>query len=259
MTCRLFRSDPPVWTIILWRCAEIGSLTFEIEWFAQYHNDLVCRVFQTLSLLSLLVLMTHFSCSSIYIWSVIWQKMKMLVNMFCSIPNAPIHLEKSLSPTTTYIQMGEVVDLNFWKCCSNTVLWTFVAEHLIAVAPSSSKGTLYPSWVPHTPSICPQALSKEATASLLQQWVWDEVFSWRVWHIKRHPFITCGYGGWCWHSRAAAPVASGLVLLICAVGFLHNVFCEAPLCAVCSAEVSPSPSKALPQRESKITFFDEEL
>lgn len=34
----------PVWTIILWRCTEIGSFRFEIEWFAKYHNDLVCRV-----------------------------------------------------------------------------------------------------------------------------------------------------------------------------------------------------------------------
>lgn len=40
--------------------------------------------------------------------------------------------------------MGEVVDLNSWKCCNNTVLWTCVAKHLVAVLPSSSKGTLYP-------------------------------------------------------------------------------------------------------------------
>lgn len=62
--------------------------------------------------------------------------------MFHSIPNVPIHLEKSLSPITTHIEMGEVVDLNSWKCCSSTVLWTYVAEHLIAVSLTSSKGTL---------------------------------------------------------------------------------------------------------------------
>lgn len=98
----------PVWTIILWRCAEIGSFRFEIEWFAKYHNDLVCRVLSNptpsvpacLGDPHFLLLHLHF------IW--IWQKKKKkLGSMFCSTPKAPIHLEKSLSPTTTYIYKWE--------------------------------------------------------------------------------------------------------------------------------------------------------
>lgn len=52
--------------------------------------------------------------------------------------------------------MGEVGDLNSWKCCCNTVLWAYVAEHLIAVSSPSSKGKLSP-WLGgmHSSSLSP--------------------------------------------------------------------------------------------------------
>lgn len=132
----------------------------------------------------------------------------------------------------------------------------------LPLPPPLPKGRFSPCWVPRTPPPPPQGLSGEAMPSLLQQWIWDDIISQRATASKKNrPFITDGLSFWSWHSWAVASMASGLALFICAIGFVHqsDVFCEAPLYAVRSAEVNPSPSKTLPQRESKITFFDGEL